>query len=163
MRAVVLNTSNAPLEFIDDHPDPAAGDGLVLDVTACGVCHSDIHVVDGDFGKEPPIVLGHEVTGVHPELGPVMTSIDPASSYFHPGGAALMRKLGTTYPEFKPTLDISSSVLSQHGNIGAASVLWVLHDAWAGGREFADQLRLVALGPGIVATLIHFTGVQHQD
>lgn len=72
MRAVVLNTSNAPLEFIDDHPDPAAGDGLVLEVTACGVCHSDIHVVDGDFGKEPPIVLGHEVTGVHPELGPVM-------------------------------------------------------------------------------------------
>ena len=114
--------------------------------------------------NQPLIPVGKEIrTRLLPELGPVMTSIDPASSYFHPGGAALMRKLGTTYPEFKPTLDISSNVLSQHGNIGAASVLWVLHDAWAGGREFADQLRLVALGPGIVATLIHFTGVQHQD
>lgn len=72
MRAVVLNAPNTPLQFVEDHDEPAAGDGLVLDVTACGVCHSDIHVVDGDFGKEPPIVLGHEVTGVHPDLGPVM-------------------------------------------------------------------------------------------
>ena len=72
MRAVVLNASNSPLELVDDHVEPEAGEGLVLDVTACGVCHSDIHVVDGDFGKEPPIILGHEVTGVHPELGPVM-------------------------------------------------------------------------------------------
>ncbi len=72
MRAVLLNASNAPLEFIEDHPQPDAGYGLVLDVTACGVCHSDIHVADGDFGKEPPIILGHEVTGVHRELGPVM-------------------------------------------------------------------------------------------
>lgn len=74
MRAVLLNESNTPLVAVDDHPEPQlqGGDELVLDVTACGVCHSDIHVVDGDFGKAPPIVLGHEVTGVHPELGPVM-------------------------------------------------------------------------------------------
>ncbi len=72
MRAVVLHASNSPLELVDDHVAPEAGEGLVLDVTACGVCHSDIHVVDGDFGKEPPIILGHEVTGVHPELGPVI-------------------------------------------------------------------------------------------
>jgi propanol-preferring alcohol dehydrogenase len=72
MRAVLLNAANTPLVHIDDHPEPDAAGGLVLDVTACGVCHSDIHVADGDFGKEPPIVLGHEVTGVHAELGPVM-------------------------------------------------------------------------------------------
>ncbi len=72
MRAVVLNASNSPLEHVVNHAEPDAGDGFVLDVTACGVCHSDIHVVDGDFGKEPPIILGHEVTGVHPELGPVI-------------------------------------------------------------------------------------------
>lgn len=72
MRAIVLDAPNSPLRMVEDYPDPQAGDGLVLDVTACGVCHSDIHVADGDFGKEPPIILGHEVTGVHPELGPVM-------------------------------------------------------------------------------------------
>ncbi len=72
MRAVLLNAANTPLVLVDDHPEPDADGGLVLDVTACGVCHSDIHVADGDFGKEPPIILGHEVTGVHPDLGPVM-------------------------------------------------------------------------------------------
>jgi propanol-preferring alcohol dehydrogenase len=72
MRAVLLNASNTPLVLVDDHPEPEADGGLILDVTACGVCHSDIHVADGDFGKEPPVILGHEVTGVHPELGPVM-------------------------------------------------------------------------------------------
>lgn len=72
MRAVVLNAINTSLVHVDDHPEPVAGSGLVLDITACGVCHSDIHVVDGDFGKAPPIVLGHEVTGVHQDLGPVM-------------------------------------------------------------------------------------------
>ena len=72
MQAVLLQESNRPLELVSDHPEPVSGDGLVLDVTACGVCHSDIHVADGDFGAEPPIILGHEVTGIHPELGPVM-------------------------------------------------------------------------------------------
>ena len=67
-----MNAANTPLVLVDDHPEPDGDGGLVLDVTACGVCHSDIHVVDGDFGKEPPIILGHEVTGVHPDLGPVM-------------------------------------------------------------------------------------------
>ncbi len=72
MRAVVLDAPNTALRVVDDHAAPEARDGLVLDVTACGVCHSDLHVANGDFGTGKPIILGHEVTGVHPELGPVM-------------------------------------------------------------------------------------------
>lgn len=44
----------------------------LIDVTACGVCHSDIHVADGLFGSPLPLIPGHEVTGVHHQLGPVM-------------------------------------------------------------------------------------------
>ena len=72
MRAVLLDAPNTPLRFVEDQPVPDAGSGLILEVTACGVCHSDIHVVDGDFGTGDPIILGHEVTGVHDQLGPVM-------------------------------------------------------------------------------------------
>ena len=74
MRAVVLPGANQPLEFRADHPAAGTGreGGEIIDVTACGVCHSDIHVVDGDFPSPLPMVLGHEVTGVHPEMGPVM-------------------------------------------------------------------------------------------
>ncbi len=76
MKAVVLPGVGEVLSVRADHPDPSdrvAGDGgEVIDVTACGVCHSDLHVVDGDFPSPLPMVLGHEVTGVHAELGPVM-------------------------------------------------------------------------------------------
>lgn len=45
-------------------PDPEPGAGEVLvEVSACGVCRTDLHVVDGDLESEPPIVPGHEVVG----------------------------------------------------------------------------------------------------
>ncbi len=69
MRAVVLRSPGADLEM-EDRPSPVGPD--VIDVTACGVCHSDLHVVDGVYSSPLPLVLGHEVTGVHAELGPVM-------------------------------------------------------------------------------------------
>lgn len=74
MRAVVLPAPGQSLEVDELHPEPGAGKegGEIIEVTACGVCHSDLHVVDGDFAGSYPIVLGHEVTGQHPELGAVM-------------------------------------------------------------------------------------------
>ena len=71
MRAVVLESFNTELSFVAEHPEPDAA-GEVIDVTACGVCHSDLHVVDGEIPSPLPLILGHEVTGVHPRLGPVM-------------------------------------------------------------------------------------------
>lgn len=71
MRAVLCVEVDTPLEVRDDHPEPT-GSGELVEVTACGVCHSDIHVVDGVYPSPLPLVLGHEVTGVHHELGPVM-------------------------------------------------------------------------------------------
>jgi len=74
MRAVVLPAVGRSLEVRDDHPEAGTGrdGGEIVDVTACGVCHSDLHVVDGEFPSPLPLVLGHEVTGVHRDLGPVM-------------------------------------------------------------------------------------------
>ena len=73
MRAAVCDRVGGDLRFTLDHPEPVSGaGGLTIGVTACGVCHSDLHVVDGDFPSPLPMVLGHEVTGVHERLGPVM-------------------------------------------------------------------------------------------
>ena len=74
MRAVVLPGIRKTLVVEDDYPDPVLreGEGEVIEITACGVCHSDLHVVDGEFPSPLPLVLGHEVTGVHSELGPVL-------------------------------------------------------------------------------------------
>lgn len=73
MKSIVVTRPNSPLELVDrDIPTPRNQDEEVIKVLACGVCHSDLHVADGDFGGPYPVVLGHEVVGEHPELGRVL-------------------------------------------------------------------------------------------
>jgi propanol-preferring alcohol dehydrogenase len=64
MRAMVFDSPGSRLREAN-LPAPSPGPGQVLvDVTVCGVCRTDLHVLDGDL-KEPklPIVLGHQVVG----------------------------------------------------------------------------------------------------
>lgn len=72
MRAAVLTAPGSPL-VLQDLPEPEAPPGgCVIDVLACGICHSDLHAAAGDYPTRIPVILGHEVVGRHPELGPVM-------------------------------------------------------------------------------------------
>ncbi|HEX8752439.1 MAG TPA: zinc-dependent alcohol dehydrogenase family protein [Solirubrobacterales bacterium] len=64
MRAMVLDRQRAPLRAAD-LPEPEPGPGQVLiAVRACGVCRTDLHIVDGDL-TEPklPLVPGHQIVG----------------------------------------------------------------------------------------------------
>src|SRR5215831_479822 len=55
---------------IDSAPEPVAGPGQVLvDVHAAGICGTDVHATQGLFPWKPPLVLGHEYTGVIREVG----------------------------------------------------------------------------------------------
>ena len=58
-------------EYVDA-PVPEPGEGEVLiGVKACGICGSDIHGMDGSSGRrQPPIIMGHEASGVICRLGP---------------------------------------------------------------------------------------------
>lgn len=49
-------------------PEPAAGE-LLLQVKACGVCRTDLHIVNGEVAAKLPIVPGHEIVGVVAALG----------------------------------------------------------------------------------------------
>lgn len=68
MKAVVLHDFAAPLA-IEDVETPAPGPGeVLLEVLACGVCHSDLHIVDGDLPgfraiTKKDLVPGHEIVG----------------------------------------------------------------------------------------------------
>jgi propanol-preferring alcohol dehydrogenase len=65
MRAMVLERQRQPLRLAE-LPEPVAGPGQVLlDVRTCGVCRTDLHIVDGDL-TEPklPLVPGHQIVGV---------------------------------------------------------------------------------------------------
>lgn len=63
MKAAVMTGLDTPLE-IDDFQTPQAGDDDVLiEVAACGICHTDLKVQDGSIPTSLPAVLGHEVSG----------------------------------------------------------------------------------------------------
>jgi propanol-preferring alcohol dehydrogenase len=78
MRAAVLHEFRQPLaiERTSD-PKPDAGEVLVQ-VEACGVCHSDLHIADGDWPQfnsivKRPLILGHEVVGRVVNVGEIVT------------------------------------------------------------------------------------------
>jgi propanol-preferring alcohol dehydrogenase len=64
MRAMVLDAPQTLLRTAEI-PDPAPADGqLLLRVRACGVCRTDLHVVDGELERPKlPLVLGHQIVG----------------------------------------------------------------------------------------------------
>ena len=48
---------------------------VLIEITHAGICHSDIHTVNGDWGPQPfPVVPGHEIVGVIAEVGPDVTT-----------------------------------------------------------------------------------------
>lgn len=74
MKAAVLHELGKPLT-IEEVPTPSPGPGQVLiRVEACGVCHSDVHLADGDWDllrpvTKIPLILGHEAAGTVAAVG----------------------------------------------------------------------------------------------
>jgi propanol-preferring alcohol dehydrogenase len=70
MHAMQLERPREPLQATD-LPDPTPGPGqLLIRVRACGVCRTDLHIVDGDLPPaKAPVVPGHEIVGTVAALG----------------------------------------------------------------------------------------------
>ncbi|MAE97164.1 MAG: alcohol dehydrogenase [Deltaproteobacteria bacterium] len=73
MKAAVMRQTNAPLEIEDlDIDKPGPGEVLVRTV-ASGICHSDLHVLEGNIPVPPPCILGHEPAGIVEMVGEGVT------------------------------------------------------------------------------------------
>lgn len=69
MRAMVSRRPGEPL-VLEERPEPSPGHGEVrLRISACGVCRTDLHVVDGDLPRDGSVVPGHEIVGRVEALG----------------------------------------------------------------------------------------------
>jgi alcohol dehydrogenase, propanol-preferring len=83
MRSYAVMRACEPVEILESADIKPRGTEVVIDVTRCGVCHSDLHIQDGyynmgggkklmlaDRGVKPPVVMGHEVLGRLAAKGP---------------------------------------------------------------------------------------------
>src|ERR1700742_691216 len=77
VKGVVARSKGAPvtIETINV-PDPGPGEALVQ-VQACGVCHTDLHYREGGINDDFPFLLGHEAAGVVEAVGPDVTEVAP--------------------------------------------------------------------------------------
>jgi D-arabinose 1-dehydrogenase-like Zn-dependent alcohol dehydrogenase len=87
MRSYKLTQFGTPLTEVIESPPAPKGAQVLLRVSACGVCHSDLHIADGYFdlghgqkldlaaAVKLPRILGHEIVGVVEELGPEATGV----------------------------------------------------------------------------------------
>lgn len=71
-KAAVLTAPGKPFEIVElDLDEPREGEVLIK-YTAAGLCHSDLHLTDGDLPPRYPIVGGHEGSGIiEPSAPPV--------------------------------------------------------------------------------------------
>jgi propanol-preferring alcohol dehydrogenase len=90
MRAMILEAQREPLRLVDI-PKPGPGQGqLLIEVKVCGVCRTDLHILDGDLpAHKLPLVLGHQIVGTVAGLG-------AGSAGFEPGDRVGVPWLGWT-------------------------------------------------------------------
>jgi alcohol dehydrogenase, propanol-preferring len=93
MRAMVLEQQRQPLRPAE-LPEPAPGPGQVqLEVRACGVCRTDLHILDGELAEPKlPLVMGHQIVGIVREAG-------EGAERFEPGDRVGVPWLGWTCGE----------------------------------------------------------------
>jgi S-(hydroxymethyl)glutathione dehydrogenase/alcohol dehydrogenase len=75
VRAAILAEDSAALQ-VEELRDPRPKRGEVLvKVSACGLCHTDLHVIKGEVKFPRPAVLGHEISGIVEDVGEGVTNV----------------------------------------------------------------------------------------
>ncbi len=71
MKAAVFYQAHQPLEVEEVEKPEIKADEILVKVAACGVCHTDLHYIDHGVPtfKKPPVILGHEPSGIVAEIG----------------------------------------------------------------------------------------------
>lgn len=151
MRVMVLPSPGQSL-VLEERPDPLPGPGEVLvRVEACGVCRTDLHIVDGELPDiRRPVVPGHEIVGIVEALGTGVTSHRVGRRVGVPWLGHTCGKCSYCLAERENLCD--RPVFTGHGRDGGFATHVVADAAYAFGLEgFEDP---VAAAPLMCAGLI---------
>jgi S-(hydroxymethyl)glutathione dehydrogenase/alcohol dehydrogenase len=142
MKAALLHAVGAPLDIVDmDIDRPGPGEVMVR-TAAVGVCHSDLHFVDGLYPHPLPTVLGHESAGVIEAVGPdvhgftvgdhVITCLSVFCGhceYCLAGRPALCASTEMTRrPDARPRLSMGGQPIAQFMNLSSFAEQLLVHE-----------------------------------
>ncbi len=143
MKAAIARIVGSPLSIEDVQISKPEADEVLVRVGATGLCHSDLHVLDGTLDYPTPIVLGHEVAGVVEQVGSNVKTVRPGDHVVacitfhcghcpqcHGGNSHRCRTPEARRPdEAEPRLHQSGSAIQQFLNVGSFAEMILVHQS----------------------------------
>src|SRR5881296_4060148 len=141
MKAAVFHGPHKPLTIEDVELDEPMAQEVVVRVVASGVCHSDLHFVDGYYPFPAPAILGHEAAGIVQEVGPHVTEFEAGDhviaclsvfcghcSYCLTGRTHLCSSRPARTPQEPPKLSWKGAPVNQFANLSAYAEQMLVHE-----------------------------------
>jgi S-(hydroxymethyl)glutathione dehydrogenase/alcohol dehydrogenase len=137
----MFHGAHQPLTIEDVDIDRPIGREVLVRVVASGVCHSDLHYVDGYYSIAAPAILGHEAAGVIEAVGPEVEEFAPGDhvisclsvfcghcEYCLTGHTNLCQSRPTRSTAHPPKLSWGGQPVTQFANLSAYAELMLVHE-----------------------------------
>lgn len=142
MKAAVMREAHTPLVIEDIAIDDPGPREVLIRTAACGVCHSDLHFIEGLYPTQMPIVLGHEAAGVVEKVGSLVDYVQPGDhvitclsafcgtcEYCITGHLSLCTKVGLNRGKDEaPRLGTRDEPIHQFANLSAFAEQMLVHE-----------------------------------
>jgi len=141
MKAAVFHGPQKPLTIENVDIAKPIGREVLVRTVASGVCHSDLHFVDGYYPFPAPAILGHEAAGIVEEVGPHVTEFKPGDhviaclsvfcghcSYCLTGRTHLCQSRPVRTPQEPPKLSWNGAPVNQFANLSAYAEKMLVHE-----------------------------------
>ena len=178
MKAAVFREVGQPLEIEEVSISKPGPREVLVRTAAAGVCHSDLHFVEGLYPAQFPMVLGHEAAGVVEAVGSDVTYVKPGDHVITclsvfcghceeclTGHMSLCASPETRRgPQDEPRLSIDSHEVNQFANLSSFAEQMLIHEhALVKIREDMPLDRAALIGCGVttgVGSVFHTAGVE---
>jgi S-(hydroxymethyl)glutathione dehydrogenase / alcohol dehydrogenase len=141
MKAAIFHGPHEPLTIEDVHIDKPMAHEVVVRVVASGVCHSDLHFVDGYYPFPAPAILGHEAAGIVEDVGPLVDDFTPGDhviaclsvfcgrcDYCLTGRTHLCQSRPVRPKDAPPKLSWKGAPVNQFANLSAYAEKMLVHE-----------------------------------
>jgi NDMA-dependent alcohol dehydrogenase len=150
VKAAVCYAFGAPLQVEEVEIDPPQAGEVKVRLAAVGICHSDIHMIHGDWAGTLPMVPGHEAAGIVEDIGEGVTRVQPGTpvvvSLLHSCGRCYYCVRGRSYLcDGAFALQTQSRLCNQRGE----RLAHALQTAAFAEYVIVDQSQLVPVSPAI--------------